>query len=100
MTAGDGTISLYLDGTRTATYNFGDADLGKLNFFQLGCGNNGVNAGTLKMDDFSLWNRDLSAEEVQFLAEHPASDVMVPEASTASLGLFGLFGLLSRRRRR
>lgn len=100
MMAGNGAISLYLDGTRTATYNFGDADLGTLNFFQLGCGNNGVNAGTLKMDDFSLWNRELSAEEVQFLAEHPASDAMVPEASAASLELFGLLGLLIRRRRR
>ena len=100
MTAGNGAISLYLDGTRTATYNFGDADLGTLNFFQLGCGNNGVNAGTLKMDDFSLWNRELSAEEVQFLADHPASDAMVPEASAASLELFGLLGLLIRRRRR
>ncbi|MFR5719379.1 MAG: LamG-like jellyroll fold domain-containing protein [Bacteroides uniformis] len=100
MTAGDGTISLYLDGTRTATYNF-ETPILESSIFPIGSrGNNGVNAGTLKMDDFSLWNRDLSAEEVQFLAEHPASDVMVPEASTASLGLFGLFGLLSRRRRR
>ena len=59
-----------------------------------------MNAGTLKMDDFSLWNRELSAEEVQFLAEHPASDAMVPEASAASLELFGLLGFLIRRRRR
>lgn len=99
MTAGNGAISLYLDGTKMATYNYGDADLGKLDFFQLGCGDNGANAGTLKMDDFSLWDRDLSAEEVQFLAEHSASDAMVPEVSVAFLGLFGLLGLLSRRRR-
>lgn len=99
MTAGDGIISLYLDGAKTATYNVGSTDLGKLNFFQLGCGNNGTNSGTLKMDDFSLWNRSLSAEEIQFLTDHPASALMVPETSTASLGLLGLFALLSRRRR-
>lgn len=99
MTAGDGIISLYLDGTKTATYNFGGTDLGNLNFFQLGCGNEGVSAGTLKMDDFSLWNRTLNADEVQFLSDHPASALMVPETSTASLGVLGLFTLLCRRRR-
>lgn len=99
MTAGDGSISLYLGGIKMATYNLGSTDLGKINFFQLGCGNNGVNAGTLKMDDFGLWNRALSEEEVKFLKDHPASEAMVPEVSAASLGLFGLLGLLSRRRR-
>ncbi|MEG1740900.1 MAG: LamG-like jellyroll fold domain-containing protein [Akkermansia sp.] len=102
MTSSSDGVRLYLNGVEKAHQSKTMADE-LMSFFQIGCNDNGANAvGGLKTDEFGIWNRALSADEVKFLATNTANTAMpsaIPEPTTAMLALLGLTGLMLRRRK-
>ena len=97
MTSSASGVAMYINGTQVMS-NVKTLNAGTLNFFQLGCNLNGTNVADMKTDDFALWNRALTQEEITFIASNPASKA-IPEPATASLSLLGLMALMARRRR-
>ncbi|MEG1260335.1 MAG: LamG-like jellyroll fold domain-containing protein [Akkermansia sp.] len=102
MTSSSDGVRLYLNGVEKAYQSKAMADE-LMSFFQIGCTiGGGSAAGGLKTDEFGIWNRALSADEVKFLATNTANTAMpsaIPEPTTAMLALLGLTGLMLRRRK-
>lgn len=85
------TLSLYVDGSILASASGWDA--GELKTLSVGFNSKGSNRIMTDgyIDNLYVWNRALSATEVQAL---------IPEPTTATLSLLALCGLCARRRRK
>ena len=93
----DKNLALYIDGT--SVYSNSDWEAGNSGSISLkgmqigkylGVGSSAI--PSLEIDNFAIWRKALSANEVQAL--------IVPEPTTAALSLLALAGLVMRRRRK
>ena len=98
----DGQKVIYKDGVALTTQAAGAADLVDFTDLWIGSATNGGNRMTGYIDDFSVWDGALTADEVGFLANGGSVSGLVPEPTTLLIWslLAGLgIGLGWRRRK-
>lgn len=101
-TAGDKTVSIYMNGSTTTPVVATDTS-GTFAFTSLHIGSERSFSGTDRdwdgmIDEFAIWNRALTTDEISEVYQLGLAGMAVPEPSSfALLGTFGLLALLRRR---